>query len=403
MKIPRVVSNGERAYAIIIANYFTNYDALLYDILKSKMVPIKFADPGTRYGKNWQPFLDGDELYFVHELVPFRIMKVDVETGRTEVVREVDVTFNLSCFHTPYSMFRGGCNAVVKDKTIFGMGRATSQRYRHHPFLWSLDESDHLEILFSEFFSDFHVRGYNIIDPTSLFIVDDDIYLGLCCSERDWAHTQVLSNFLLRFPQSAPSGEFETLANFFKGRAKTESARLPSIERNMFFCIEMPSAISSKQKYGGRVSTGEPGCLVYGPYVKIENEGRYSAELSYLTAPSSRPQWATSLFPRLRQGGAFDVTVSRYDENDKLVDFKTLGRVNLPDTDGNMGEARIDFDTTGLRGYILETRVFVNKGVELNAYHVRTWGHAMASDAESAFPWSPLQSDPEVADAKSEV
>ena len=125
----------------------------------------------------------------------------------------------------------------------------------------------------------------------------------------------------------------------------------------------MPSAVDSAHEMGGRVTTGrKPGHLVHGPYVKIAEEGRYSAELSYLTrsCPGQR-------------AGVFDVTISQFDEADNLVDFRTLGSVDLPDTEGNMGEVRLDFDTTGHLGCVLEMRVFVEKDVKMNAFHIRTW------------------------------
>ena len=109
---PRIVSNGKQAYAIIIANpTATGHETLLYNLRTKQLLPIEAEDPDFFHGKNWQPYLVGEELYFVHEMVPFRIMRIDVETGNAEIVREIDVTFKLPCFHYTYPMFRGGCNA----------------------------------------------------------------------------------------------------------------------------------------------------------------------------------------------------------------------------------------------------------------------------------------------------
>jgi hypothetical protein len=37
-----------------------------------------------------------------------------------------------------------------------------------------------------------------------------------------------------------------------------------------------------------------------------------------------------------------------------------------------MREARVEFDTTGFMGKLLETRVYVEEGVIMNAFHIRT-------------------------------
>ena len=81
------------------------------------------------------------------------------------------------------------------------MGRATSQAYRHHPFFWSIDEDDHLEIMFTEFFSEFYVRGYNVIDPTCMFFDGNDLVFGLACSELDWGTFTKTVSFSDRHPK----------------------------------------------------------------------------------------------------------------------------------------------------------------------------------------------------------
>jgi hypothetical protein len=106
---------------------------------------------------------------------------------------------------------------------------------------------------------------------------------------------------------------------------------------------------------------GEAGHLVYGPYVEIDKEGRYCAELSYLTSGCPGPK-----------AGSFEVTVSHPDKRGQQTDFRTLGQVQLPPTHGKMREARVEFDTTGFMGKLLETRVYVEEGVIMNAFHIRT-------------------------------
>ncbi len=375
---PRVVSDGHNAYAVLILveecqSVRTN-GALLYDLRRKRTISIQVEATAFSYGKNWQPYLLDGKLFIVHELAPFRVLEVDVETGRARVVQEADISFKLPCFHTPYPMFRGGCNAIASNGMVLGMGRATSQRYRHHPFFWSFEKPGEINIHFTEFFYRFHKCGYNILDPTCLFFEGDDLYLGLCCSERDWAHNQLVSHFLLRVPAKNSKRAGELLDAFLAERGSAESNGSPNLDRHMFFCIEMPSAAPSRHEFGGRVSTGTAGHLVHGPYLRIDKRGRFCAELSYLTRGDDAGR-----------AGVFDVTASRIDAG-KHGSFRTLGHVDLDCTKGKMATAKVAFETKELIGALLELRVYVNEGVELNAFHIRTWN----MDA-NAPPWSAVQ------------
>ena len=379
---PRMVSDRYNAYAVIIlleqCQSGRKIGALLYDLRRKRTVPIQVEAKDFPYGKNWQPYLLNGKLFIVHELAPFRVLEVDVETGRARVVQEVDISFKLPSFHTTYPMLRGGCNAIARNGMLLGVGRATSQRYRHHPFFWSFENNGKLNILFTEFFYRFHRCGYNILDPTSIFFEGEDLYFGLCCSERDWAHNQLVSHFLLRVPggRSKPAGE--RLDAFLAERGSTERNGLPNLDRHMFFCIEMPSAAPSRHEFGGRLSTGTAGHLVHGPYLRIGKRGRFCAELSYQTKGEDAGR-----------AGVFDVTVSRIDAG-KQGDFRTLGYIDLDGTKGNMATARVAFETNVLIGALLEFRVYVNEGVELNAFHIRTWN--MDADAP---PWSAVHLEPQ--------
>lgn len=362
---PRAVSDGHNAYAVIIlveeGQSGRKIGALLYDLCRKRTIPIQMEVDDFPYGKNWQPYLVDGKLFIVHELAPFRVLAVDVETGRARVVQEVDISFKLPCFNTTYPMLRGGCNAIAGNGTVLGVGRATSQRYRHHPFFWSFENPGDLNILFTEFFYRFHKCGYNILDPTSLFFEGDDLYFGLCCSERDWAHNQLVSHLLLRVPGRHSKRAGERLDAFLAERGSAESDGVPNLDRHMFFCIEMPSAAPSRHEFGGRVSTGTAGHLVHGPYLRIDQRGRYCAELSYLTKGED-----------CGRAGVFDVTASRIDAG-RQGDFQTLGCADLDCTQGNMATVTIAFETNELIGALLEFRVYVNEEVELNAFHVRTW------------------------------
>lgn len=359
---PRVVSDGEEAYGIIINFRKPGWGMLLYDFRRQRLIPITVRNhTAMEVGKNWQPYLVDGELFAVQEMSPFRILKIDRQSGMAEIIAEHDQGFNLYAFYELYPMFRGGANAIALGGEIAGFGRTTSQRYRHQPFLWSMRSNGPLRVEFSSFFHAFNRRGYNIIDPTSLFLDGADVLLGLCCTERDWAHDQNVSNLLLRFSPSSSRSRGLTLSEFLGTKPLTESMRRPILDRHMFFCLDLRCAVSSRSEHGGRVSTGAAGHLVHGPYLPIDKEGRYSAELSYLTRECPGPV-----------AGNLEVAVSRLDGNKRQTDFKTLARVDLPATGGNMREARVAFDTTGLRGMLLETRVYVAEGVIMNAFHIRT-------------------------------
>jgi hypothetical protein len=77
------------------------------------------------------------------------------------------------------------------------------------------------------------------------------------------------------------------------------------------------------------------------------------------------PAWMRG--PTGSRAGAFDVTVSRLNKTTKLLDFTMLEHVDLMPTDGVMRQTRIEFDTTGHGGTRVETRVFVEPNVDMQA------------------------------------
>ena len=134
------------------------------------------------------------------------------------------------------------------------------------------------------------------------------------------------------------------------------------LAHQQFSCSALPAATAFQESQDARVSIGTAGHLVYGPYVRIQHEGSYSAALSYLTTSCRGPTV-----------GNFEVVASRLDQGGHQIGFTTLGQVQLPPTHGKMREAHVAFDTTGFTGKLLETRVYVEEGVIMNAFHIRTW------------------------------
>lgn len=138
---------------------------------------------------------------------------------------------------------------------------------------------------------------------------------------------------------------------------------LPNLDEHVFDCRELPSSVECRNEAVGRISNGAAGFLVYGPHLTIAKEGRYFAELSYRTR-----------FLRTGRVGVFDVTATRIDgENDKCIEFRTLGSIELSPTWGRWSRARVEFDTNGLCGMVLETRVIIEDGVRMTASQIRTW------------------------------
>ena len=136
------------------------------------------------------------------------------------------------------------------------------------------------------------------------------------------------------------------------------------LDRQVFPCVgrEMWGAIPCREDAEGRVAVGEAGHLVHGPYIRIQREGRYRAELRYRTRAGGT-----------RRAGEFDITASLSGA------FRTLGRTELPPTDGELSSALVAFDTTGAAGMSLETRVYVDEGVEMKALQIRLARSAPAS------------------------
>ena len=137
---------------------------------------------------------------------------------------------------------------------------------------------------------------------------------------------------------------------------------LKSLSNAVFPCAALPSAIANKVSEETRVSSGEAGCLVYGPYLKLAGAGRrYCVEFTYLTngrAPD--------------RVGEFDVTISRRNGDGEQCDFVTLEKTVLQATSGSKKTMRLKIDTSGRAGWFLETRVHVERGVELQAFQVHT-------------------------------
>jgi hypothetical protein len=150
-------------------------------------------------GKNWSPFVYRDEIYFVHEFSPFRVLKLtnrmNILTDNVaylEKVMEIKLTLPLSKSDN-YCVARGGSNGLeLNDGVVMGFGHSndlikTSDNITaltHRPFIWKIDFSKvNVSIERIEFKWD---ESYHIIDPTSFYKKDNKYFLVTCETEGNW-------------------------------------------------------------------------------------------------------------------------------------------------------------------------------------------------------------------------
>jgi hypothetical protein len=145
-----------------------------------------------------------------------------------------------------------------------------------------------------------------------------------------------------------------------------------------FSCAALPSATAFQESGDARMSVGTAGHLVYGPYVRIQQDARYMATLSYLTTSCGGPIV-----------GNLEIVASRLDEKGQQMGFTTLGQVQLSPTHGKTREASVEFDATSFAGRLLEVRVYVEEGVIMKAFHIRI-RRRRAPDSAVRHLWSRL-------------
>ncbi|MCG3267700.1 hypothetical protein [Yoonia sp. I 8.24] len=153
------------------------------------LIPPKGVNPG----KNWAPFVRDEELYFVHEYAPFRVLKARFVSPHDgflllDIVAEHAVTTPTS--GDGYSQFRGGTNALQIGNKIVGIGHtnewrgSTKESIVHRPFLFVYQPEIRVDYYAFDF--DFPKR-FKIIDPTSFYERDGALYLVTCETETVWS------------------------------------------------------------------------------------------------------------------------------------------------------------------------------------------------------------------------
>ena len=153
------------------------------------LIPPKNIVPG----KNWSPFVRDDDLYFVHEYAPFRVLKADFLSEQDgfmvlDTIAEHHVKTPQSS--DGFSRFRGGANALQIDDCVVGIGHTndrvdeTDIGIVHRPFVFVYKPDTCLDYYTFNFdFPD----TYRIVDPTSLYLKDGMFFLMTCETETVWS------------------------------------------------------------------------------------------------------------------------------------------------------------------------------------------------------------------------
>jgi hypothetical protein len=137
-------------------------------------------------GKNWAPFVYENEIYFVHEISPFRVVKLEGDVVYSVFAKDLPAEIQPL---DSYPSLRGGCNGLdIGNGLVLGFGHDnyanTRDTIKHRPFGWCanmLDQS--VDIISVDHNWD---DKFNIIDPTAFILKDGQYYLMTCETELAW-------------------------------------------------------------------------------------------------------------------------------------------------------------------------------------------------------------------------
>lgn len=196
---PRCIAIRDRPYILSATPPTGCLNYILLDVNERRCINVELEDRVSfNYGKNWQPFVLDEQLYAVHGFSPFRIVKINIDTGKSIVVLEKDVGLNSLALHDKYTRFRGGSSALVVGDQVIGFGHITLDAGRHELFRWAFTPTRQLfDITYDIGPKVLRQSGLRIVDPTSLIQFQGHYYLGVSCSNRDWFYGQTYASFLL--------------------------------------------------------------------------------------------------------------------------------------------------------------------------------------------------------------
>jgi hypothetical protein len=288
---PRCIVVRGRPFVLTPASPGQPLNYVLFDVHARKNINLEFrGSRGLKYGKNWQPFVFEDELYAVHAFSPFRIVKIDVETGTCEVVFEKDIGLDLLAPHDRFTHFRGGGTALVLHGEIVGFAHLTLDSGRHMLFRWTFSPARRQVSLCCDIDTRFlAAEGLHIVDPTSFFSFRDKLYLGLSCSNRDWFYGQTHSSYLLEITGEPADSALETIGSVLTagaGEGQGASIAAPPSRVHFFRAAEMHianGAAARNHEVRAKVGRDPAGFVIHGPYIDLP-PGRYRVRFQYASA-----------------------------------------------------------------------------------------------------------------------
>lgn len=222
----------------------------------------------------------------MHGFNPFRVLHIDVATGRADLCFERAVGLTEVTGHDHYTRYRGGGAAIVRDGVVRGWGHATVDTGRHFPFGWNFSlDTGRFNVDFDFDLMSFRNAGHNIVDPTGLFAWDGRHFMGVTCSSRDWFYGQQFAGYLCEVELDVPA----TPVSLFSGGPDLLARRMPEPPSSWYF---RASALLCDVGQPGpnferiaRVDADSKGYLAFGPYIDL-GPGRYEVVIQ-LASPAS--------------------------------------------------------------------------------------------------------------------
>jgi hypothetical protein len=342
---PRCISVQGRPFLLSANPCGANFNYILFDIESHKCLNVELTNrPGFKYGKNWQPFVADGKLFAVHSFSPFRILRIDIETGMAEIVFERSVGLDAISPHDNYTHFRGGCSALVLEDKVVGFGHVTIDSGRHSLFRWTFCPSrGEVDLSF-----DLDVRpltdwGLKIVDPTCFFNFQGKYYLGVSCSNRDWFYGQTFVSLLLELQwEPIHHAEKVTLHSVLNSELPVPLAPHSGTRAVHYFRaaeLAIGQGIRSRNfEVLSRAGKDAPGHVIYGPYIDL-SAGRYQGRLQYAGKASSS-----------QEIGEVDIC--------SASGSNVLAKRRLTGTDDKLSIVALDFDVPSeAQGRGIEVRV----------------------------------------------
>ena len=273
---PRICLRGGRPVVLYRGAFNSSSETVLHDVASGRRRAISLADPWlAAHGKNWTPFEEAGRLRAIYGFDPLRILEIDPATGLATTVLEQQHGAVPRAAHDGFAMLRGGSNPLEMDGVLTGFGHATLSPWRHTPFQWARAATGDFEVLFPPDFEAIRNAGFGIIDPTSLVTLPDGrLFLGLCCSQRDWFFPQ-------RFVDALVPVEIIRSAGL-PPRLCIDTSRFAALPPTRCFpAVELATALPHTEvAYGGRRFEEGEGFACFGPYERLA-PGHYRVEFLY--------------------------------------------------------------------------------------------------------------------------